>query len=170
LGPAERLVTGTLILALSAAGFAAGRILLRPERQVGQPIAFNHRVHTEALDCETCHEGFNEAAHSGLPGLETCMICHEEPQTELREEEKVRELAASGEDAVFRKLFTLPDHVYYTHRRHVGIAGLECAVCHGPIAETEQPPEAPLVRIDMDFCVDCHLSSGLTTDCTGCHR
>jgi hypothetical protein len=169
-GPAQRLFAGLLFVALAAAGFAGGRTLLRPEQNVSQPIAFNHRLHSEVLDCETCHEGFNDAAHAGLPGLEICMMCHEEPQTDLLEEQKVRDLAAAGEDLVFQKLFTLPDNVFYTHRRHVGIAGLECEACHGSIAETETPPETPLVSVNMDFCVDCHLDQGLSTDCTGCHR
>jgi hypothetical protein len=98
------------------------------------------------------------------------MQCHEEPQTDSPEEKKIPTLVAAGQEDVFRKLFHLPNHVFYTHRRHVGIAGLDCIVCHGQIAQTGSPPAAPLVRITMAFCIDCHRKSGVSTDCTRCHR
>jgi hypothetical protein len=170
MGPAERLTAGAVLLLLGALGFAAGRTLLRPEREVVQPIAFNHLLHADALDCATCHEHYEDSRHSGLPGLTTCLMCHEEALTEEAEEERIRELAASGEEDVFRKLFRLPDNVYYSHRRHVGIGGLECVECHGAIAETETPPRIPLVDITMDFCIECHEDRGVPSDCTRCHR
>lgn len=169
-GPANRVAVGILVLSLGAIGFAAGRILMRPSGEVIQPISFNHKVHTEALECETCHELVTSSEHSGLPGLSLCMQCHEEPLTESPEEEKLRELAAAGEEQVFRKLFTLPDNVYYSHRMHVGIAEVECVSCHGDIASSEAPPEGPLVRVTMDFCLECHETHGVSADCTRCHR
>jgi hypothetical protein len=27
-----------------------------------------------------------------------------------------------------------------------------------------------LVRITMDFCIDCHRKSGVSSDCTRCHH
>lgn len=170
LGPAQRVLFGIVVVAVAAVGFAAGRALLRPSGRVVQPIAFNHQKHTESLECETCHEYVKQSAHSGLPGLSTCLGCHEEPQTESPEEKKIAGLAATGADQVFRKLMHLPDNVFYTHRRHVGIAGIECATCHGAIAQTTSPPEAPLVRITMDFCIACHREKGVSTECTHCHR
>lgn len=170
LGPAQRVVAGIALFLLGAAGFAAGRTLLRPEASIEQPIAFNHRLHAEAVECETCHEYVRSSAHSGLPGLSTCLQCHEEPQTDKAEEKKVRALAAAGQEHVFRKLFRLPNNVFFTHRRHAGLAGLECTTCHGGIAQTESPPGAPLVRITMDFCLGCHRERGVSTDCTRCHR
>ena len=167
--PTERLVAGVVVVALSAVGFAAGRMHLRPRDPVVQPILFSHSAHTD-VECETCHEGIRSSMHSGLPGLSTCLLCHEEPFTESAEEEKILRLSNDGQEQVFRKLFRLPDNVYYTHRRHVAIAELECDACHGAIAQTETPPETPLVRITMDLCLDCHEHEGVSTDCTRCHR
>jgi hypothetical protein len=169
-GPAQRVLTGIVAVGLGAVGFVGGRTMLRPKQNIVQPIEFNHAVHTEALECEDCHQYFRESAHSGLPGVMTCMMCHEEPLTEAAEEEKIRQLAEAGEERVFRKLFRLADHVYYSHRRHVEIAGIECATCHGEIASTEAPPRDPLVRITMDFCIDCHQRQEITVSCTSCHR
>lgn len=139
---------------------------------VRQPIAFNHRLHTEdvGVECGECHLYFEESAHSGLPDGETCAACHEEPMTESAEEAKMLTLLGEGEEVAFHKLFRLADHVYYSHARHVAVAGLECAQCHGAIAQTTSPPPRPLVRVDMNFCVDCHEEMGVTTDCVACHR
>jgi predicted CXXCH cytochrome family protein len=60
--------------------------------------------------------------------------------------------------------------VYYTHRRHAGIGELECENCHGAIADTERPPERALVRVTMEFCMDCHREREQTLDCNACHR
>ena len=168
--PSQRIWIGVGVVACASAGFAGGRILLRPASSIAQPIAFDHSIHVEMIDCLDCHAYYEEAEHSGLPMLSDCMVCHEEPQGESAEEQRVRELAESGQDDVFVKLFRMPDNVQYSHRRHVGVAGLECVTCHGPIAETSAPPEEPLVRITMDFCINCHEQQEASTDCTACHR
>jgi hypothetical protein len=163
-------VAGLALLAITSVGAVLGRVLLRPKSGVEQPIAFNHLKHTESLECDICHEFFRKAAHSGVPGLSTCRQCHESPQTDSAEEKKINQLAAAGQEQVFVKLFHLPDNVFYTHRRHVGIAKLDCATCHGAIAKTTSLPATPLVRITMRFCIDCHKRSGASVQCTRCHR
>jgi len=172
MNPVRRLIIGLIVLGFGVAGFATGRTLLRPDRPRAQPIAFNHQKHAGelAIECETCHEYLKVGQHAGLPMLSTCMGCHEEAQTQSPEEQKIRDLAAKGENDVFRKLFRLPDHAFYSHRRHAIVAKIPCATCHGGLAETTTPPTRPLVRIDMDFCIDCHRRQSASTDCTRCHR
>lgn len=168
----RRLLIGAIVLITGAFGYAIGRSLFRPRARVVQQVAFSHQKHVGELEieCTLCHEFAGEGIHAGLPTLTLCMGCHEEPQTDLAEEEKIRTLAEAGEDDIFRKLFRVADHAFYTHRRHVEVAGLECKTCHGAIAETTVPPELPLVRINMDFCLECHERSGVSSDCTRCHR
>jgi len=170
--PLRRLLIAAIVIVTGAVGFATGRSVLRPESVVIQPIAFSHQKHVEELEleCDTCHEYLSSGQHAGLPTLDTCLFCHEEPQTESSEEQKIRDLSAKGEVDVFRKLFRLADHAFYSHRRHAIVAGIECSTCHGAIAETSIPPTQPLVRIDMDFCIDCHERESVATDCTRCHR
>ena len=172
LNPVRRLLIGAIVILAAAAGYAAGRVALRPTQRVVQPIAFNHEQHagTLEIECSFCHEFYESGSHAGLPTLTTCQFCHDEPLTDSPEEQKIFDLAEAGEDDVFRKLFRLPDHTFYTHRRHVVAAQLECQTCHGAIATTTSPPERPEMRISMDFCVGCHESSGAATDCTRCHR
>lgn len=139
---------------------------------VPQPVAFNHRIHTQQLGlaCEFCHQYVQTSAHSGLPDATTCTICHSVTQGTSEEAARVTELLEAGDPLRFNKLFRMPDHVFYTHRRHVGIAELPCENCHGAIAESERPPARPLVRVTMDFCIDCHREQGQTEDCNACHR
>ncbi len=97
-------------------------------------------------------------------------MCHSTRQGTSEEAARVTELIEQGDSLRFNKLFRLPDHVFYTHRRHVGIAELECQNCHGAIASTERPPKRALVEVTMDFCMDCHREQGETLDCNACHR
>jgi len=176
LGPRRRLLIAAIFLSMGALGFAAGRTLLAPSQEVTQPIAFNHRLHVgEAeIECETCHQHVRISEHAGLPSLATCMDCHDDPDADSPELRKLFVLAQSQEPTEFRKTFHLPDHVYYSHRRHVQIEALECASCHGGIAETQEPPARALVQVDMDFCIACHARSGVdtgrATGCIHCHR
>jgi len=144
----------------------------RKQPPVSQPIAFNHRKHTQDLElgCDFCHKYFQTGAHSGLPGAETCGICHSVLLGKTEAAAKLTELVTDGEPLRFNKLFRLPDYVFFTHRRHVAVGELDCAVCHDGIAETEAPPGLPLVTIKMAFCLDCHRDRSVTTDCTACHR
>lgn len=170
LGPKRRLAIGVLALTMAAAGFATGRTALRPTQRMTQPIQFDHQKHvkTVGLECAACHEYFSTSDHSGLPSLAVCKGCHVEALTESLEEQKLLQL--SDPLPAFQKLFRLPDHARYSHRRHVVSGGLACETCHGAIAETTAPPASPLVRITMDTCTACHADRGVKTDCTHCHR
>lgn len=165
------LQTIILILVLfSATGFAFYIWNLAP--RVDQPIAFNHRVHTNdaGIECSECHSGYATGPRSGLPSSEVCMVCHSELLTENPEEKNLLEKVQGGQPVIFRKLFHLPEHVYYSHRRHVILGKLECAQCHGDIANSDKPPIRPLVQITMNFCIDCHAQAQVNNDCKSCHR
>jgi len=165
-----RLRFGVVTLALLAVlWFVFQGVRSRP---VPQPIAFNHLKHAGELGlaCEFCHPFVTSGAHAGLPEGDTCAMCHRAIQGSSEEAARVTEIIQSGGAIRFNKLFAMPDHVFYTHRRHVGIAELPCAECHGSIAETTRPPRGPLVRITMDKCLDCHRETGQTLNCNACHR
>jgi hypothetical protein len=48
-------------------------------------------------------------------------------------------------------------------------AKIDCAVCHGGIAQTAFPP-ARVRSLRMEDCIDCHEKRGAPTDCLACHR
>ena len=154
---------GLVVLGFGAAGMSYKRVT--------QPLAFNHKLHVDTgLECVDCHRYFDTQTFSGLPTVEDCMDCHDEALTSSPEEEKIRVAAAAGEELAWNRLYEMPDHVYYSHRRHVAAGGLECATCHGPIAETTEPPTRPLRTISMAFCMDCHQQNAITEDCLACHK
>lgn len=163
------LLVGLGLLLVALIGITA---VITGSDAVPQPVAFNHRKHTEdlGLNCEFCHVRVREGAHAGLPDAQTCVLCHQAKQGTSAEAARVTSLLEEGDPLSFNKLFRLESHVFYTHRRHVGIAELGCENCHGAIAKTERPPARALVRIDMDFCLDCHRDQGQTLDCNACHR
>lgn len=174
IGWAKYLGPPLLLTVLVAALLVLDVSSLRGRRwpEVTQPIAFNHQKHTKdlGLGCDFCHKYYLTGRHSGLPDAKTCAMCHIAPLGKSPEAAKLTEILKSGKPLVFKKLFRLPDYVFYSHRRHVGIAKLECTTCHDGIADTQVPPTRPLVKIRMQFCLDCHESKGVTTDCTACHR
>jgi hypothetical protein len=162
-------VAVTLLVMSALISGSASAVRYWRERVV-QPIQFSHREHTNQMECSACHTLYTQGAHSGLPDAGLCSICHATAMGKSSEEAKLVKMLADGKPLVFKKLFHLPAHVYYSHRRHAVLGKIECARCHDGIADTVVPPERPLVKITMDFCLDCHQKSKVTTDCKSCHR
>lgn len=141
-------------------------------RKGEQPIEYNHFLHTQTLEmaCVTCHRHVEDSELAGPPPLEVCLECHESPLTENPEEHKLQEMAATGFGLRWVRLTFLPDHVYFSHRRHVTVGGIDCKVCHGPMEMQTSPPRGPLKELSMSDCMDCHEDHGASTDCNACHR
>jgi hypothetical protein len=147
-----------------------------------QPIAFNHSLHLSLdlegrpVQCVDCHAGAERAEHAGLPALRDCLRCHMRPQggadgTPSEKEQSVRALAATGGPFRWTQVTRNPGHVYASHRAHVGIAGIECATCHGDVSRWTAPPTTPNQGLlDMGRCIDCHRARGASTECGTCHR
>jgi hypothetical protein len=138
---------------------------------IEQPVAFNHQIHVEelGLECTECHPYYEKEAFSGLPTAETCAFCHEEAQGENPEEMKLVRLLSEGRELEWKQLYRQPPHVFYSHRRHVAVADLQCQTCHGGISSSEVPPTR-VRQLTMEACMDCHQENGVTNDCTTCHR
>jgi len=138
--------------------------------RTGQPIVFNHQKHVEqGLECETCHPYYKTQNFSGLPDIAVCLECHKEPVTKSPEEEKIRQFQKKGEKIPWKQIYHEPDHVFFSHRRHVVLGKLPCQTCHGAIAKSERPPSKPWVTLSMSWCMNCHSRSKVTNDCITCH-
>lgn len=141
-----------------------------------QPIPFNHRIHgANGLTCDTCHQSVMEKAVAGIPRVAVCMGCHSGDITENPAAkpyiDTIRRYADAGEEIPWVRLYTLPHHVYFSHRRHTAIAGLACETCHGDIGQSERPPENPVAHtLEMDTCMECHRRLGAENQCAWCHR
>lgn len=145
-----------------------------------QPIAFSHRLHAgdNHVPCLYCHTGAERSRHAGVPAVETCMNCHAVTRTDKPEVQRVIAAFNANQPIVWQRIYTLPDHVYFDHRPHVG-AGIACQKCHGEVQTMEQVSREMLMR--MGACLTCHrdaheavpagsrITSG-PTNCFACHR
>ncbi|MBI3895931.1 MAG: cytochrome c3 family protein [Acidobacteria bacterium] len=138
---------------------------------IEQPIQYNHQKHIQAgLECSTCHTLYENSAFAGLPQLDTCSTCHQEPLTESREEAKLLALIQQAKPLEWKQINRVPDHVYFSHRTHTVDREIGCATCHGPMEERTSPPTKPFFKWTMDACINCHEQRSATVDCNGCHR
>jgi hypothetical protein len=161
--------------ALVVGGLVAGGLffLTRPARPE-QPIRFSHRAHTKDLTCQGCHQRVTEGAAAGMPGLSDCLGCHQDTQSSSaqgrREEAKIQAYARAKREIPWVRLTALAPHTFFSHRRHVELAKVACATCHGEIAQAVEPPRRPLVNLTMERCMNCHRQRQASLDCLACHR
>lgn len=166
----SRISIFVILSAVLFSGFLLVVILFASTDRIKQPIAFNHKIHAEnGLECLDCHPYFEEHQSSGKPTIEVCSGCHEEPLGESEEEEKLIEYISAGKEIDWQRLYSVPEDVYFSHRRHVVLGGLECQMCHGSIGESLQPPSRPK-KITMKMCINCHEEKEVNNDCISCHR
>lgn len=140
--------------------------------EVRQPIAYSHAVHVRKLEmaCEACHAAATGDGELALPALSTCAACHQEPNGTSAAEGMVVEAVRADRDIPWARLYRLPRHVYFTHRRHVAVARIACERCHGDMGSQARPPPLPLVALTMGGCIDCHRERHASRDCDACHR
>lgn len=138
---------------------------------VKQPVEFNHKKHVAELEmtCDTCHAGYEKETFSGLPTAEVCATCHAEAQGKGKKELVLVEKLKKGETLEWKGLFAQPPHIFYSHRRHVVVAKIACATCHGDIANTTSPPRR-VRKLAMTDCIACHQKLNVSVACTACHR
>jgi predicted CXXCH cytochrome family protein len=168
----------TLWARTSLAGFGLFFVLggfafrgYRPAAASAQPLAYNHAKHIEnGLSCTDCHAGAQTEARATLPDLALCLGCHETALGNSAEERKIRDAKAAGRPLAWIQLARVPPHVYFSHRRHVAMAKLACATCHGPMEKLTAPPTKPFREFTMDACIQCHQQNRARTDCNDCHR
>lgn len=159
-----------VILGLLAVG-AVVAVLAWARPAFEQPIAFSHQLHVEEMgaECTDCHQHVLDGVRATIPNIEVCADCHEEAQGESPEEARLVEHIQTGEPIPWLKVYTVPDHVYFSHRRHAAIAGIACETCHGEVGQRVEPVTRPAVEMTMDHCMDCHQESGASNDCIWCH-
>ncbi len=141
-------------------------------REAIQPIRFDHKKHVvdNGLACSACHEHYERNAFAGLPKLETCKLCHEAQVSGSEEEKRLRKYIEEGIEIPWQRIYQMPGHVFFSHRRHVVRAKLDCLACHGDMAQQTRPPSRPLVEQTMDWCMACHQERKASVDCNACHR
>ncbi len=157
------------LLAMTVAGSGCSRT-----EAVQQPIDYNHRLHVveQELECTDCHEHARDNVRATIPRIAICADCHDpdSPNSDSPEEAKLLEYMRQGQEVPWRKVYRVPDHVYFSHRRHTQLAQLECSTCHGEMEQREHAVDRPAVSLRMGDCIRCHERNDVNTDCTRCHR
>ena len=141
--------------------------LILPAASVSQRLPFNHAKHAP-LTCAGCHAGAKTAQHAGFPPPAVCDKCHATAPASVASADW-KQLQTTGV-RFWKPVTSVPDHVMFSHRRHVAHAGLACESCHGDIGRRTTPPGRAPVRLVMDTCLACHRTEGASEDCNGCHR
>ena len=152
------------------AGFLLFSLFVGLGSKAEQLLSFNHKKHLEqGIECIACHSHFKEQTFSGIPKVATCLECHKDPISQNPEEEKIRQIHKKGEEIHWKRIYQQPDHVFFSHRRHVVLGKMQCETCHGSIAQSEKPPSKPWVKMTMGWCMDCHKKTKASNDCLACH-
>jgi len=176
-----------------------------------QPMNFNHALHldpekvdgiegdTETERCLNCHEFREDGTFAGIPRLETCMDCHDDPESPLGETSEEADFltryVANEKEIPWLSYYKQPDCVYFSHIAHVQMGGQECRVCHGDHGNSSKLPlyQANRLtgysiniwgkrisgyksntwdRMKMDDCAECHTDKGHEENnaCFVCHK
>lgn len=161
-----------LIIVVGSAALVYGVVVRAP--RVVQPIIFNHTVHVNeaGLQCAECHADAETHTHAGFPAKQICLDCHDIDEEEGSHPEKDKLFAydeVTHEIPWVRVAVTKPD-VYFSHRRHVRAAKLDCLECHADQPTLSEPPSTVRLVMGMDTCIACHEENKASVDCLACHR
>ena len=121
------------------------------EDPTSQPIAFSHQHHVGELefDCQLCHAYARRGPVAGIPSVARCVGCHRVVQVERPEIKKILQYWEDAEPIPWVRVHSLPDHVRFTHKRHVR-AGVSCQSCHGDVAQMDAAQQVE--PLTMGWC------------------
>jgi hypothetical protein len=147
-------------------GLSCGPSLPPPPQQ---PVAFSHKLHAgvNQIGCTTCHAYAWHSKIAGIPSAARCYGCHRFVDSDKPDIQLVNKAFQEGKPLVWNQVYRLPDHVYFTHERHIA-AGVDCQQCHGAVAQMETMHQ--VTSLTMGFCLDCHRQRNAPTDCLTCHK
>ncbi|MBI4605241.1 MAG: cytochrome c3 family protein [Planctomycetes bacterium] len=168
-------------IAIAVAGAALAARAFESDRLPPQPIAFNHRLHLEraqGIACLDCHSSATSQTYAGIPGKAICFGCHDpdpDPDDASADARKpafdtLMAFAKDEGDIPWRRVTATREDVFFSHRRHVAVAKIDCRRCHGDMPERTSPPTHGPIVISMDECLSCHEETKASADCVSCHR
>jgi menaquinone reductase, multiheme cytochrome c subunit len=150
--------------------------------EIQQPFPFNHAKHMKGdWKCANCHPFVDQQAFAGIPRAADCVECHKDEMPKHPENKAMRQetdrlslLVAQGKDLPWVQVHRVAPWAYFSHRRHVEVAKLDCKVCHGDVAKMTTPfthPAFPQTEVElMAWCKQCHEHKRASTDCASCHK
>jgi hypothetical protein len=128
-----------------------------------QPVKFSHIVHAHdnQTECLYCHSTAEYGHSAGIPYVDQCMNCHiiVREGTNSGQFEINKVVAASENNVPIRwvRVYSLPDHVFFSHAQHVGAASLDCSECHGEVESMHKIKQ--VYDLSMGWCINCHRTT-----------
>ena len=139
-----------------------------PGDPVAQPIAYSHKVHVAmGMQCTTCHTMPGEGFLATYPKESMCMGCHSSIKKDSPEIEKLAAFAFKKSPVPWRRVYQVPDIVWFNHAVHVKEAKTECGTCHGDVAKRDVLFQEK--STSMQTCMACHAERGAPNGCDFCH-
>ena len=122
---------------------------------IEQPVEFDHRHHTQddGIDCRYCHNTVTRTEYAGIPSTALCMGCHSQIWNDSPLLEPVRRSYFSNTPIPYKRVYNLPDFVYFNHAIH-SQKGVGCVSCHGRVDQMGRVYQVP--SLTMSWCLDCH--------------
>ena len=134
-----------------------------------QPIPFSHRAHMSAgMACKNCHPVPEPGDFATIPETAKCMTCHATIKKESEAIRKLAEFQSQNKPVPWRRVYRIPDYVFFSHKEHLERAGATCETCHGPVRERDVMRKE--TDITMAGCMDCHRAKQASIACTYCHE
>ena len=134
-----------------------------------QPLPFSHKQHVSiGLTCKDCHAMPDPGDHATLPSTKKCMACHTTIKKDSPAIQKLAGFDKSGEEVPWKRVYRVPDYVFFSHKVHLTNAKATCETCHGAVRDRD------VIRKEKDLsmaaCTDCHKASGASVECNYCHE
>ncbi len=167
---------------VAALAAAAGSGAAAPPPGPAQPIRFSHKIHATdaAIGCTSCHVYAERGPVAGIPSMARCQGCHKfvkEDPANAGLDVELKALVKLLREKIpieWIRVHRLPDHVYFTHQRHVR-AGVRCQECHGEVEKMEVVRQVS--SLTMGWCLECHHRKQREkpgrerlTECVTCHK
>jgi hypothetical protein len=152
---AVALAAGALLLVVGPLVVVRSPLFTGQGATVDQPIQFDHRHHVgdDGIDCSYCHREAQTSSVAGFPSAATCLGCHAQIWMQSPILDAVKRSYFSGEPIRWRRVYALPEYVYFDHSIHLA-KGVGCKSCHGRVDQMASLARAP--ELSMGFCLGCH--------------
>ncbi|MBM3782942.1 MAG: cytochrome c3 family protein [Acidobacteria bacterium] len=143
-----------------------------PGPPIEQPIAYSHKVHAGRLGikCTMCHTipaASDDGFRATFPSERTCMGCHASIKKDSPAIQILAEFAAKKEAVPWKRVYRVPDIIWFSHSVHVKEAKVECATCHGDVAQRDVLFQEK--SVGMMACMACHAEHKAPNGCDTCH-
>ncbi len=128
-------------------------------------IKFSHSLHTDLIDCQTCHSAViasTSLKDKLFPNHDNCIDCHA-----VDDENECK--TCHFEDKYETLMQKEPD-LYFNHKFHIEDKELKCESCHKGISEVDYAMFALQPNPIMENCYDCHNNIIVASNaCESCH-